>query len=66
MTSVSRIKPYGRRGRVLLDTRHFGLALTATANLLMPHRWIFQRVYRGCAIAVPLTRKTHLIIGVSL
>jgi hypothetical protein len=57
-------RPY----RFLIETRPFAVALLESAEAFYGHPWIVMRLYRqrGFMAAIPLTRRTHLFIGVRI
>ena len=62
---VALTRPY----RFLIDTPSLGVALLATDEAFFGHPWVFMRhrgVHRRYIAAIPLTRRTHLFIGVAL
>lgn len=65
MTNTQRIA-YAYRTRTLIDTDRLLVAVAASRILLTPRRWRAGRVPGGFCLAVPLTSRRHLIVGVSL
>lgn len=65
MNSISKLRrAYAKR--YLANSRHFLAALAPSIGSLRPNRWYAGRISSGVVAALPLTRSTHLILGVSL
>lgn len=59
-------RAYAHSKSYLVNTRHTLVVLAPSIGPLRPGCWYISRVRAGFVAGLPLTRRTHLILGVAL